>query len=80
MIEEAVRISSTRNAVAFFYCDYKNAETQDLLNLLGSLAQQFAKQDEESFAKLREFYETHVQSIDLTSSMILKIYWISLEL
>lgn len=28
-------------------------------NILGSLAQQFAKQNKESFAKLREFYETH---------------------
>ena len=59
VIEEALRISSTSTAVAYFYCDYKNADTQDLSNMLGSLAQQFAKQDEESFAKLREFYETH---------------------
>ena len=59
VIEEALRISSPSTAVAFFYCDYKNSATQDLSNILGSLAQQFAKQDEESFAKLRQFYETH---------------------
>lgn len=58
VIEEALRRSSPRAAVAFFYCDYKNADTQDLSNILGSLAQQFAKQDEDSFAKLRNFYET----------------------
>ncbi len=58
MIEEALRRSSPSTAVAFFYCDYKNSATQDLSNILGSLAQQFAKQDEEGFAKLREFWET----------------------
>ena len=56
VIEEAIRISRSTDAVAFFYCDYKDVATQDLSNILGSLAQQFAKQDEESFAKLREFY------------------------
>ena len=59
VIEEALRTTSSSTAVAFFYCDYKNAGTQDLSNILGSLAQQFAKQDEASFAKLRHFYETH---------------------
>ena len=59
VIEEAFRKSSPSTAVAFFYCDYKDIATQDPSNILGSLAQQFAKQDEESFAKLREFYQTH---------------------
>ncbi|KAF6222560.1 hypothetical protein HO133_000605 [Letharia lupina] len=59
VIEEALRMSSPSIAVAFFYCDYKDSAKQDLSNILGSLAQQFAKQDEESFAKLRQFYETH---------------------
>lgn len=59
VIEEALRISSPSTAVAYFYCDYKDSATQDLSNILGSLAQQFAKQDEESFTKLRKFYETH---------------------
>ena len=59
VIEEALRTSNPSTAIAFFYCDYKDAATQDLSNILGSLAQQFAKQDEESFSKLREFYETH---------------------
>ena len=59
VIEEALRTSGPSTAVAFFYCDYKDAATQDLSNMLGSLAQQFAKQDEESFAKLRDFYATN---------------------
>ena len=59
VIEEALRTSSPNAAVAYFYCDYKDPKTQDLSNILGSLAQQFAKQDEESFGKLQEFYQTH---------------------
>ena len=59
VIEEALRISNPSTAVAYFYCDYKNPATQDLSNILGSLAQQFAKQDEDSFKKLREFHKAH---------------------
>ena len=58
-IEEALRTSNPSTAVAFFYCDYKDPKTQDLSNILGSLAQQLAKQDEDSFTKLRDFYEAH---------------------
>ena len=57
VIEEALRASNSNTAVAFFYCDYKDPATQDLSNILGSLAHQFAKQDEDSFTKLRDFYE-----------------------
>lgn len=59
VIEEALRASNPNTAVAFFYCDYKDPATQDLSNILGSLAQQFAKQDEDSFTKLRDFYDVH---------------------
>ena len=59
VIEEALRTSNPSTAVAFFYCDYKDPATQDLSLILGSLAQQFAKQDEESFTKLRDFYKAH---------------------
>lgn len=59
VIEEALRKASPSTAVAFLYCDYKNADSQELSNVLGSLAQQFAKQDEQSFANLRDFYEKH---------------------
>ena len=59
VIEEALRISNPSTAVAFFYCDYKDPKTQDLSYILGSLAQQFAKQDEDSFTKLRDFHKAH---------------------
>ena len=57
VIEEALRISGPTAAVAFFYCDYKITATQDLSHILCSLAYQFAKQDEGSFVKLRDFHE-----------------------
>ena len=56
VIEEAFRRSGPTTAVAYFYCDYKDPATQDLSNILCSLAYQFAKQDEGSFAKLRDFH------------------------
>ncbi|KAL8760737.1 MAG: hypothetical protein Q9184_003095 [Pyrenodesmia sp. 2 TL-2023] len=57
VIEEALRTSNTSHAVAFFYCDYKDTATQEPRLILGSLSQQIAKQDEQSFAKLQSFCE-----------------------
>ncbi|KAL8686523.1 MAG: hypothetical protein Q9218_007047, partial [Villophora microphyllina] len=55
VIEEALRTSNSNHAVAFFYCDYKDSATQTPRFILGSLLQQIAKQDEESFKKLQNF-------------------------
>ncbi|KAL8686200.1 MAG: hypothetical protein Q9218_007275 [Villophora microphyllina] len=57
VIEEALRTSSSNHAVAFFYCDYKDPTTQTPRLILGSLLQQIAKQDKESFEKLQSFYD-----------------------
>ena len=59
VIQEALERSSPNTAVAFFYCDYKNVTTQDPRNILGSLACQFALQDEQSYVKLQAFYAKH---------------------
>lgn len=59
VIQEALGRSSASTAVAFFYCDYKNATTQDPRNILGSLACQIAVQDEQSFGKLQALYTKH---------------------
>lgn len=59
VIEESIRKAGSEDAVAYFYCDYKNPETQDPVKILGSLARQIARQDEQSFDKLRPFYELH---------------------
>ncbi|KAL9638177.1 MAG: hypothetical protein Q9204_001596 [Flavoplaca sp. TL-2023a] len=62
LIEEAIRRSSQKIAVAFYYCDYKDLETQKPCNILGSLAKQIATQDEQSFHALRTFYQQHRRS------------------
>ena len=59
VIDEALRKSNPNTAVAFFYCDYKASETQEPHAILTSLAGQIAKQDEQSFEKLCDFYEIH---------------------
>lgn len=59
IIQDALGRSCPNMAVAFFYCDYKNAATQDPRNILGSLGYQLALQDEQSFEKLQVFYKKH---------------------
>ena len=55
IIEEVLRTSSISHAVAFYYCDYKDPETQKPSSVLGSLVQQLAKQDEQCFDKVQSF-------------------------
>ncbi|MCJ1386361.1 hypothetical protein MMC17_009487 [Xylographa soralifera] len=50
---------STDSAVAYFYCNYKDSRTQTPQAVLGSLAQQIARQNERSFTKLETFVKTH---------------------
>ena len=59
IIEKAVQRSSDRVAVAFYYCDYKDVETQSPTNILGALVKQIARQDEQSFKVTRKFYQQH---------------------
>ena len=57
--DEALQSSSSSVAVAFFYCDYTDTATHKLHIILSSLAYQIARQDEQSFQKLHQFYKTH---------------------
>ncbi|KAI4262217.1 MAG: hypothetical protein L6R42_002600 [Xanthoria sp. 1 TBL-2021] len=59
VIEEILRESNSNHAVAFYYCDYKDSATQMPNFILGSLVQQIAKQDEESFKKVKLFCDAH---------------------
>ena len=59
VIEEARREAGPDTLVAFFYCDYKNAETQSPANILGSLASQIAMKDRQSLNRLKRFYQEH---------------------
>lgn len=60
-IDEVLQKSTQNHAIAYFYCDYKDQTTQEPRGIMGSLAQQIAKQDEQSFEKLRRFYGVHGQ-------------------
>jgi hypothetical protein len=57
VVEEALRTSNSDNAVAFFYCDYKNPASQDPLKILGSIACHIARQSERCLDKLRDYYK-----------------------
>ncbi|KAI4161904.1 MAG: hypothetical protein LQ342_004470 [Letrouitia transgressa] len=59
LIDEVLQRSSHSAAVAYFFCDCKDAATQEPYNILGCLIQQLAKQDERSFKKIEQFYKTH---------------------
>ena len=61
MIDEILPKTNPSIAAAYFYCDYKDPATQEPFKILSCLAQQLAKQDEQSFAKVQKFYETHGQ-------------------
>ncbi|KAL8781668.1 MAG: hypothetical protein Q9213_005885 [Squamulea squamosa] len=59
VIEETLRTSTRNHAVAFFFCDYKDPKTHKPASILGSLIQQIAKQDEQSFEKVQHFCDRH---------------------
>ena len=58
------------NVLAYFYCDYKEAATHHLSNILRSIAKQIALQDLslKAFAKLEEYYNKRYQYKDPDSS------------
>ncbi|KAL0253403.1 hypothetical protein SLS55_010382 [Diplodia seriata] len=43
--------------LAYFYCDYKDEQSQELTKILGSLAAQLARQNNESFQVLEKYYD-----------------------
>lgn len=67
MVEEAKRIAATtpEHAVAYFYCEYRLADTQLLSNILGSLIRQICASSDEAFQELELFYsKCHEKSKD----------------
>ena len=57
IIEAALERSTEKIATAFFFCDYKDAKTHDLVNILGALAYQLAIQKDEAYDILEGYYE-----------------------
>ncbi|KAL0260232.1 hypothetical protein SLS55_003916 [Diplodia seriata] len=58
LIDEMMRQSTPEKAIAYFYCDYKDEQRQQLPNILGAIACQLARQDESqrNFALLQDYY------------------------
>ena len=59
VIGEILKKSCPSIAAAYFFCDYKDSTTHEAHKILGCLVQQIAKQDQQSFAKVQTFYDTH---------------------
>ncbi|KAF4877431.1 Ankyrin-2 [Colletotrichum siamense] len=56
IIGQALARSSATVAVGFFFCDYKNDETQRPESILGALAHQLARQNEHAYMMLEDYY------------------------
>lgn len=57
IIQECLKMSTPDRAVAFFYCDYKNEKTHDIVNILSTLASQLAQQNDGSFNLLKDYHQ-----------------------
>ncbi|KAL2693920.1 hypothetical protein Neosp_000488 [[Neocosmospora] mangrovei] len=57
VVQEALSIKSPDTAVAFFFCDYKNPATLLPLNIIGAIASQIARQNDDAFDLLQDYYE-----------------------
>jgi len=57
MVEAAIQRSSKTTAVAYFFCHYSHADSQDPVNVLSALASQLARQHSSAFAKLDACYQ-----------------------
>ncbi|CAN9456830.1 unnamed protein product [Alternaria alternata] len=55
IIQECLKQATDDRAVAFFYCDYKNTRSQDVVQILSSLASQLARQHESCFQLIKDF-------------------------
>lgn len=57
-----IRILIDKPGMAFFYCDYKDAATQEPANIFGSLVKQFVFSSEAAFRLAESFYDAHSRS------------------
>jgi len=66
IIEECLRHSEAANAVAYFYCDYKDPRSHLPLAVLGSLLKQLGRQNEDALELLQTFQKRHDPSKQTT--------------
>ncbi|KAM6539852.1 hypothetical protein FALCPG4_001605 [Fusarium falciforme] len=66
VVQEALSIRSPETSVAFFFCDYKNPATLLPINIIGAIASQIARQNDDAFDLLQDYYkELHpAQALD----------------
>ena len=67
-LEEVEKTLSKQRALAYAFCDYKDSVSLELRSILGSLARQFAVQNEEAFGILEQFYKRHQSDGKLSTS------------
>ena len=68
VIEEVLGCCSDNIAAAYYYCDYKDVETQDPANILGSLAQQLTLRSERCIQESESFYDVHRSGKQVSTS------------
>ncbi|EEU38378.1 uncharacterized protein NECHADRAFT_77073 [Fusarium vanettenii 77-13-4] len=58
MIDECLQrnVANPCSVMAYFFCIYRDEETQDPVSILSSLCSQLARQDEKAFLVLEEYY------------------------
>lgn len=58
-VQKSMSDNGEKTAMAYFYCDYRDEAKQDSTMILKSLIRQFARQNDDCFERLEEFYEAH---------------------
>ncbi|KAK5656848.1 hypothetical protein OQA88_4396 [Cercophora sp. LCS_1] len=57
MVEEVLRTSSITSGAAYFFCDSSNTTATPVVDILGALAVQLARQNEDACNMLEEYYD-----------------------
>lgn len=59
VIQDAIERSDSHSEVgiAFFFCDYKNESTWNIVNILGAIASQISQQNDDAFNDLKNYYD-----------------------
>lgn len=59
VIQDAIErsLSHPEVGVAFFFCDYKNQTTWNIVNVLGAIASQISRQNDDAFNSLKTYYD-----------------------
>ncbi|KAI0103982.1 ankyrin repeat-containing domain protein [Nemania sp. FL0031] len=68
-IYECLKLSSedVRKATTYFFCTYRNKATHSVRNVLSSLTAQLARQNEEAFRILEEYYQELISQKNLAT-------------